>query len=228
MTIAVSAVLASAGILLQDTSAVRWTQSELIGWLNDGIRELLTYKPNAYVKTAAVQLSAGVLQQIPLEAIDLFDITRNMGLDGQTPGNAIRLVSKELLDAQVPGWYSMLPSATVKHYTYSQLAPRQFYVYPPQPATGMGYVEMTYSAMPPAVGASDNLPVIDVYEPALIDYLLYRAYGKDAEFADNAQMSDAAYGRFTAKLTGKTASEAMTQPNAGLGPNNPAVPASQK
>jgi hypothetical protein len=72
-------------------------------------------------------------------------------------------------------------------------------------------VELVYSSYPtditePADGAlytavTGNISVPDIYANTLVDYVLYRAYTKDAEFAGNAQRATAHYGAFSAALT---------------------------
>jgi hypothetical protein len=226
-TITVSSLLGKVGILLQDTTNVRWTQNELLGWFNDGQRELVALKPNAYVKLDAVQLAAGTRQSLPSDGFELVDVVRNMGADGATPGRAIRQVSREILDAQNPDWHSATADAAVKHFTYSILNPKTFYVYPPQPTSGRGYAEVVYFATPSDVTVNATVTLDDIYVTALQNYVLYRAYLKDAEYGGNAALSAAYYGQFTAILGAKTAAEAGTNPNLALGPMNPTVPGSQ-
>ncbi len=221
-TIIASEVINKVQIVLQDTTGVRWPDStELLGWLNDGQREVLIYKPNAYVRNESITLAAGTKQSLPAAAIQLIDVPRNMGADGATPGRSIRIVMREILDAQNPDWHAMAPVAVTKHYTYSPFDPKHFYVYPP--ANGATKVEVIYAATPdnvPSLGASITLD--DIYQNVLVDYILYRAYSKDTDYAANPGRAATSQAAYIAALTGKTQAEVLANPNTAA-PANPNV-----
>ncbi len=219
-TILASEVIGKVQIVLQDTTGVRWPDStELLGWLNDGQREVLIYKPNAHVHNESMPLSAGTKQSLPDGAIQLVDVVRNMGADGNTPGRAIRIVTREILDAQNPDWHTMTPAAVTKHYTYSPFDPKRFYVYPP--ATGSAKAEVIYSAVPEDVASlSAPISLDDIYQNVLVDYILYRAYSKDTDYAANPGRAAASQAAYTAALTGKTQAEVVVNPNTAA-PANP-------
>jgi hypothetical protein len=197
---------------LQDATGVRWDSTELLGWLNSGQREMLIYKPNANVKALAVKLAAGTRQSLPDDAVQLIDVTRNMGTDGNTPGRAIRQTQREALDATRPTWHSDTASAVVKHFIFNPLDPKAFYNYPPQPATGQGYVETVYGAVPVDATANSTISVDDIYETILLDYMLYRAFSKDSEYADQNK-ADKHFNVFVTALTGTSRVESGANPN---------------
>lgn len=221
-TITVASVISKAQTILQDTTGIRWPETELLGWLNDGQREVVLYKPNAFVKNTSVQLVTGTKQSLPSDGVQLIDVVRNLGTNGSTPGRAVRIVIREILDSQVPGWHSSTASAEVKHYMYSPLDPRNFYVYPPQPAASTGYVELVYGATPTDATLSGTITLDDIYQPALVDYCLYRAYSKDTEFAADPNRAAAHQTAFITALTGKAKVEAGVNPNMNA-PANPNV-----
>lgn len=222
MTISVSSVITKAQTIIQDATGVRWPSDELLGWLNDGQREILIYKPSANAKNVSVKLTTGTKQSLPADGLQLLDVIRNTGTDGNTPGRAIRITMREILDAQLPDWHSSTANATVKHYTYSPLTPKVFYVYPPQPSTNQGYVEMAYGALPADATLNGNINVDDIYQTVLIDYILYRAYSKDTEYAADPQRASAHQAAYLATLTGRTAVEVGADPNA-TAPANPNI-----
>lgn len=212
-TITTASIIAKAGKLLQDTTGVRWDSTELLGWLNSGQREMLIYKPNANVKTQSVKLAAGTRQSLPADAVQLIDVPRNMGTDGTTPGRAIRQTQRETLDATLPTWHSATASAVVKHFIFNPLDPKNFYVYPPQPASGQGSVEEVFGAVPPDATSNGAISVDDIYETILLDYMLYRAFSKDSEYADPPK-ADKHFNVFVTALTGKSRTEVGANPNA--------------
>jgi hypothetical protein len=185
-TVLASSVIGKVQTIIQDTTGVRWPQSELLGWLNDGQREIAMLRPDACTKITSLALVAGTKQSIPdADGVMLIEVFRNMGADGSTPGNAVRKVPRQILDAQVPNWHASTSTAVVQHYTMETRAPKTFYVYPP--SLGTTKVEILYAAVPADLSAdTDVLTIDDIYSNSLIDYLLYRAYSKDAEYAGNA------------------------------------------
>ncbi|MES2320008.1 MAG: DUF6682 family protein [Pseudomonadota bacterium] len=223
-TITTASIIASAATLLQDETNIRWPQAELLKWLNDGQREIVSYKPNTSVRNVAVQLVAGTKQTLPADGISLIDIVRNMGSNGATPGRSVRIVMREILDAQIPDWHTATAAAAAKHYIYSLLDQKTFYVYPPQPSSAQGYVELVYSAAPTDALLSGAITVDDIYQTVLLDYILFRAYGKDIEYAADVARSQSYQQSYLATLTGKAKGEAAINPNA----NAPANPNSMK
>jgi len=222
-TIIASTLIDRASIILQDATNIRWPRPELLGWLNDGEREIVLHKPNAYIKHVPVALVLGSKQTLPVDAVALIDIPRNVA------GPAIRVVSREILDAQSPGWHTQTPVGVIKHYMYSPLDPRTFYVYPPATVTPNPInVDLVYAASPADIAENVAILVDDVYATALINYILYRAYSKDAEYAANAALATAYYGQFMTLLGAKVTAETVTAPNQALAGFNPNVPATQK
>lgn len=167
-----------------------------LDFLNNGQTQLVIYRPQANVIYAVYQLVAGTRQRIPdgtasyqnpsaqtlAEGIQVIDVTRNMGSDGLTPGNAINFIQKEDLDHGLPGWHSETPAATVLNYTLDERDPFSFWVTPPQPNASQGWIEAAISSVPSEVSAKENaITLSDIYYPCLIDYMLYRAYLLDSD-----------------------------------------------
>lgn len=214
-TVTVEAILLRAAVLLQDATNIRWPKLELLDWLNDGQREIVLKKPNAYVKNTALNLMSGSKQTIPGDGVQLLNIVRNL------PGNAIRIVDIEILDSQAPNWHMQPPQQQVIHYCYDERDLKSFYVYPPN--NGAGVVELVYSAAPPNAQLTGVIAIDDIYLSALVDYVMYRAYGKDAEFAADPQRANNHYIAFSNALGGKMQLEAGFDPNskARFNPNLP-------
>jgi len=168
-TLTATAVVTRVATLLQDKDNIRWPLTELFLWITDaqGVwitdaqGEIGSYKPDALVKTSTLTLAAGTKQTLPSDGITLIDVVRNMGAGGLTPGRAPRLVMREILDAQLPTWHSDTASAEVKHYVFDPANQRAFYVQPPQPASGMGSLEIVYSAAPTPITAGTDVLALD-------------------------------------------------------------------
>lgn len=208
-TITVANILDKAEVVLQDTTNIRWPVAELIGWLNDGQREIVAFRPDAFNKTSVVTFAAGTKQSLPADGYQLINVVRNMGAGGATPGTAVRKVPQELLDAQVPGWHASTPSATPLHYMYDLRTPRIYYVYPP--VTGTVQMEIVYSAAPTELTqVSDTIAIDDIYANVLLDYVLYRAYSKDFELTGNQARADYHYSKFETSLGKKAGADSAS------------------
>lgn len=210
-TLTAAVTIDKAEIILQDTTNVRWAASELLGWFNDGQREIVIARPDAYVQTVSHPLVAGTRQTIPSAGHQLVKVTRNMGANGTTPGRAVRMVPEEMLNASTPDWHAATPAAVTLHYTFDIRQPRNFYVFPP--AIAANTVELVYSASPPPLAAATDVQLIDdVYANVLLDYVLYRAYSKDAESTANAARATTHRQMFESALGVKTKTDADTAP----------------
>lgn len=194
-------IIDRAEIILQDITNTRWTADELLGWLNDSQREVVLHKPDANPTNESMALDAETKQTIPAGGMQLIEVVRNMGTDGNSPGRAIRLIDRKILDEQRPDWHSETAASEIKHYCFDERDPRNFYVYPP--ADGTTEVELVYSSAPDniaddfdSLGDADTITLDNIYANALLDYIIYRAYLKDAEYAANDAKAQNAYRTF--------------------------------
>jgi hypothetical protein len=193
-TILASVLIDAVAKTLQDETNVKWARTELLGYLNDGQREVVMAKPDAYATNAALQLVAGSKQTIPASGFAFQRMNCNLGVSGTAYGRAPRHIDIKILDEQIPGWRGATAGAEVLHYTFAEADPKRFYVYPPQPSSGMTQVEIVYSSAPPDVASeSTALTLDDIYKTPLMKYMEYRAYSKDAEYAREDAAAMAAY-----------------------------------
>lgn len=231
MPVLASSIIDRAQTIVQDKTGVRWPYAELLDWLNDGQREVAIYKPSATAQNVSLQLQQGTLQNIGPGGLALLRVIRNLKTPVGNPrvgARACRIVSREVLDAQHPAWHDpeVFPySVEVKHFCFDESDPTHFYVFPGN--NGVGAVEAVISMSPADItlesGADANnlasyrreIRIPDIYANCLLDYVLFRAYSKDADYAGNADRSATHYQMFVATLTAKTANEATVNPNTG-------------
>ena len=229
MPIAAQSIIRRCVETLQDTTSIRWPVAELVRYLNDGQREVVLYRPDAMVTNATVTCVAGTKQALPANGAKLIEVIRNARAAGTK--RAVRMVNREILDAQMPGWHALAGVDDVLHFMYDPRDPRVFYVYPP--ATTNTQLDIVYAAYPtdivePADGATytavtGNISLPDIYGNVLQDYILYRAYTKDSEYAGNAQRAQAHYAAFANALGIEIKATVAVAPNPVGNPNRPPV-----
>lgn len=185
-------------ITLQDPTFVRWTQGELLNYLNDAQRQIVLFRPDAKAVNAPFTCTNTAKQTLPAEGLRLINVLRNTG------GRAVTKVDRSILDVQLPTWYETAALADgVKHYVYDALDPKNFYVFPKPAAAHQ--IDIVYAISPVDIVISNyttDVQVIgidDIYANALMDYMMYRAYQKDSEFA-NLNRAGVYYQAFTTSL----------------------------
>jgi hypothetical protein len=189
MALTAQNILSRAAIIVQDMTSVRWPESEMLGWLNDSRRELAVVRPDIYSTVATQSLDPGAKQVLPSGGLRLMDIPRN------TSGPAITITKRGFLDQQNPGWHQMTASTTVKHFMLDERAMNTYWVYPP--AASGASVEVIYQQAPTDYTTSSNLTAYEeLYGGAMVDYICYRAFSKDSEYAGSAERAIAHYNQF--------------------------------
>jgi len=211
--------------LLQDKN-VRWPRLELQNWINESYLQIVLLRPDANSKTGTLTCAVGTRQTLATgfpTALRLLDIVRNLATTSSK--KVVRLISRSVLDDQRPSWHTETGTVNVQNYTFDPRQPKDFFVYPPALVTTQ--VEVVYADSPGAhalteaqldpTGSSTVLINLDdTYLSSIIDWGLYRAYSKDAEYAANAQRAIAHNGAFITGLNGKTQSDVASAPSGAV------------
>lgn len=230
MTTAAKSILQRVVVTLQDDDSTRWTMPELVRYLNDGLREFALLRADQVSKSVVFDCVAGSRQVLPAEASALVDVSGNAAAGSSLA--PVSVADRAMLDAVAPGWRNETASIDVIHFVHDLRDPRVFYTYPP--ATATAKLDLTYTVIPafiaePAVDADfndvvGNVGIPDIYANALTDYVLYRAYTKDSEYAGNAARAQAHYAAFGGALGSDLKSVVAISPNqAGRVRGTPAV-----
>lgn len=230
MAITVASVLSRAATQLNDAGNVRWTQAELLDYLNEGQRLAAVLKPDFFTVTADVVLVVGTRQSVPADGFMLQEVQCNVDETGAEL-SAVRVCTRAALDSLNPDWRMAKYATTtgeIKNYVFEGREPKTFYVQPPVGTNATSRVRLVYAKTPVAVLATDNISVPDLLDSALVDYILFRAFFKDTEADGMAELSNAAYARFANALGVKEQVERRDDPNQGMTGFNPANPASNK
>jgi hypothetical protein len=215
-------IIDRARLTLQDSSGVRWTDAELLIYINDAQREIVNFRPEATATHANLQLSTGTEQTLPSGGLRLIKVTRNMSgtASDATGAKSIRIVEEDLLNSIEPDWHdptvtgSSAHGSIIKNYLFDPDDPKKFHVYPGVASGSNAYVELIYSKLPTDLSSvSSTIDLEDTYGNAILNFVLYRAYLKDAEFAGNQQRTATHYQLFIGSISGGGNAEAILDPN---------------
>lgn len=198
--------------VLEDITYVTYLETSFLNWVNDAQRAIVLADPTANAKILSIALTPGVsFQTLPATVNSLGGLSLNMGTDGLTPGKAIRgPVPQETLDSLVPDWQTTT-GTYVREYVYDAAFGSNYYVYPP--VTGTWYVQARVFAKPTDLAASsDPIDLPDQYGPAIIEWLLYRCYSRDAERTPNFGRANRHFANFFQLLGVKIKSDMTIDP----------------
>ena len=220
-TVKVTEIVGRVEDVLQDSN-IRWPRTELQHWINEAYRAIILLRPDANSAAGTFTCAEGTRQVLTTgfpTALRLLDVTRNVA--ATSAKKVVRLVSRSVLDDQRPGWHAETNTVDIQHYTFDPRQPKEFFVYPP--ATTAAQLEVVYSANPTGHSLSENaldpagaeaevIQLDDIYMSAIIDWVLYRAYSKDAEYGANEARAAAAYQAFNAAIGAKSQTDAAASP----------------
>jgi hypothetical protein len=194
MTTTAQSIVLRAQVVLQDETGTRWSANELVRHLNDGQREIARLRPDSTATTLTHTLTTGFKQDLPSTSQALIDIHSNVS------GTKRRITKVDMvqLDAVSPDWRNQAGGTEIRHFMHDLREPRVFYVYPPV-SSGV-QVEMAVSAYPTDVGTptapgllattvTGNISVQDHWAETLLNFVLFKAYSKDAEYGGNANLA---------------------------------------
>ncbi len=196
--ILVGNITSRAGEVLNDSVHTRWPIDELLTWVNEGGKAIVTRRPDAGATTENYTLADGTRQALAEDVHRLLRVNRNMG-NGTQPGKVVTLADRRLLEDADPDWHTKTATAVTRQYAYEpQINPREFHVYPP--AIAGNKLEVVVSKYPDEiVSEQDYIELPNEFEEALLSYVLFRSFSKDSEYA-NAQTAAAHYQVFVAAL----------------------------
>ena len=212
-TVRVKDVIQRVRLVLNDPTKTGWSDEELLTWYNAAIVAIITMRPDALTKAAKFLCDRKTRQTLPTEAIRLVRVDRNSN------GAAIRQIDRAKLDEQIPFWHDTRDIVdNVEFYVFDIREPKVFYVYP-APLSGHA-IDIVYSYSPTPVTLaqlhldSTVIAIDDSFQDAIHDYMIFRAFTKDSDFADAGNKSTLHFQSFSSFLQGKNESDTGIKPNA--------------
>jgi len=221
-TVKVTDIIRRVEDVLQDTN-IRWPRLELQNWINESYLAITLLRPDANAKSGSFTCVEGSRQTLATafpSSLRLLDVTRNVA--ATSAKKVVRLVARSVLDDQRPAWHSETPTVNIQHYTFDPRQPKEFFVYPP--ASTNAQIEVVYADAPqahalteselnPDTGSTEVIKVDDIYTSPIIDWVLYRAYSKDAEYGANEARASASYQAFNSAIGAKSQTDSAVSPN---------------
>lgn len=176
-------ILASASVLsmrftlLDPSPGKTFSDARFLVLYNEALRAMVGVKNDLYTVQGALTMAAGTEQVLPAGGNGLFKLIKNVA-----SGKPINRVSESLL-LEVNRWVS--PAAQVvdvESFCVDARDSNRFIITPPN--TGAGSVLGLYGGTPAITALTDAIPLDDVYEPALVDWVLSLAYRADSTRQD--------------------------------------------
>lgn len=208
MTVLASTLVNEVATILNDMEVghehTRWPVAELLNYLSEAIYTIVNGKPSIFVSVTQLSMAPGSTQRLPDEYSRLLDIHFNINKDGSEGPNVLPGVYNLQQAFQKAGCPS---EGVVEVYSAYPGSERYFWVDPPVPA-GLNYtpkVQALVMVAPQQITALSQ-PIqfpggsAQLYQGALIDWMLYRCYSKDEESATSYERSQAHFKAFQVYL----------------------------
>lgn len=177
------------------TSAAIYRQddAELLGYVNDGLKEAAILRPDLFSAVGDMTCTAGQCEQSITfqDAVQLLDVLCIHG------GNSVMPFDRATMDQFRPGWRTDA-AGPAQNWSPLNGDPLQFYIYPKAPAGQV--LDVRYVRNPLTYSMNDTIGDLpSSYLPALTDYVVYRAESKDDEHVIS-QRAVAHYAAFKIKF----------------------------
>ena len=177
---------------LQDDNKVRWSDDDLLDYLNSAMLMLATVRPDSSSKNVAHKLNAGTKQAIPADGLRFIKISRNLGADGTTPGYPVTDTKIDTLNALSRTWHKKSGKTSVSSYAFDVKIPKEFYCYPPASSSVNVYVDLYYSMTPRVITDIEDVDPLtpdDIYDPVIRTWMLRDAFAKELSSVTSQQLS---------------------------------------
>lgn len=196
-------IVERARIVLSDVAGIRWTDPEMLGWINDGRRAIAAVHPEPFnaLCRRTLDLDPGAYQNLSGKAefadmVGFRGVLHNVKADGSI-GKAVLLGDMGALDAFRPNWRTE-KSSEVDNWSPDPVNMYAFWIYPH--VVG-GKLSVNITVLPSELSALTQVvvPLDSLFNP-LLNYVLHRAYAKDAETAQSLALSASYLALFSSEL----------------------------
>ncbi|AEP36228.1 DUF6682 family protein [Taylorella asinigenitalis] len=176
---------------------IRWSKEEIAEYIDEAKYVILGSRPDDFVGIHEITLKAGSVQELPKGLERLVEFRGIKTKDGLIRVSEEK--SKELIRVAKSWFQDNCKTSNPNEYKvesveFDKSNKRIFYVYPPVPE-GKEVI-----AVVKALSIGDDIEFDTRFKPAIIEWALYRGYGKDSESGHAQGLSQAHLTHFYAIL----------------------------
>lgn len=154
-----------------DNNSVEVTDSDIIRWINDGMREITYQLELLQVKATAATVAGTSNYDLPGDLLKLHSI--------KWQGSQLQFVSLEQAEQLIPykDNTAQFPTGTPTHYwVWGQ----QLYLYPAPSSAGSADLEAYYNRYPVEIASPTDTPELPtIYHNRIVEYCMAQAYELD-------------------------------------------------
>jgi hypothetical protein len=170
-------IITSARYILNDTDSTspRQTDAELLGYVNDGLKAVAILRPALFSTIGDYACVPGQCEQTLNfdSAVSVLDVISIHS------GAAVVPFDIKSMNTFNPNWRNDTAGAATQWAKFES-DPLRFFIYPQAPASQI--LDVVYVKLPTVYTLTQGIEDLpDVYQPALVDFVVYRAESKDNE-----------------------------------------------
>lgn len=178
----VQALAATVRKILRDADEDQFVDGDLHNYIYDAELAHAIYKPDEFTAIAPLACVAGSRQKIDSLALPF----RFLSVKRNTNGPIVNRLSRDLAERWGIDIESQAPSKTIKGYMEDERDPNAFNTVPP--ASVGASLDVLYVKAPAEYGTVDantETTLSDIYQPSIIEWVLYRCFSEDGESSPN-------------------------------------------
>lgn len=156
-----------------DTGGLRDSDTDLLRWVNGGIKETAVYRPQLFSTVGDMICTTGQCEQA-ITFADALSLIEVLCIHG---GTALTQFDRRAMDLFSPSWRSATPGQA-EQWAPLDGDPLRFFLDKPAPAGQT--IDVRYARNPADYALTDIITDLPPsYKPALVDYVIYRSQSKD-------------------------------------------------
>jgi hypothetical protein len=171
-----------------DASNVRWTDAEILRFINAAQRQIVLLLPEANIVEEEVTLVVGSRQTLPAAGVKFLGLY-NVFVDDEDTyrGKSVTVVEEDALDSSLTSWMyeSIAPSTAgvVDHVLHDPRDPKAFAVYPAPTDANPTDAFVKYAKLPTALATlASTFGLGDEYINPAVEYTKFRMLMKDGRY----------------------------------------------
>lgn len=205
----------------EDSGAYRWSDAEMLRYVNAGQRQIVFELPEANIVEEPFQITSDdPRQELPTGGVKFL---KAFNYDNDNSARGAPLISVELdsLNSGWPAWptsgMASFPTDGYEHVAHDPRNPTVFYVFP----GGEGYILLSHCKLPTELeDLDDDFGLGDEYINAAVTYVNYRCLTKDGRHGTGPSQRQELYNEFLRALGKRPVSLDRVDPGAHRPPGD--------